>query len=131
MDSAPELRGWSASLLSLAVFIGASRGRAEEALTPEISAEREARIEAMRADAAAKLSSGRWTEARASFDRLLELSPHDAAARRDAGRAAMAAGELDYSARVLEEAHHGGGPHCDPELHYLRGEALYALGRTD
>ena len=43
----------------------------------------------------------------------------------------MAAGDFDYAARVLEDAHYFGGHHRDPELHYLRGEALYELGRED
>jgi tetratricopeptide (TPR) repeat protein len=131
MDPGTELRRWTVSLLSLSLFLGASRSQAQDESAPEIAAERQLQIQTLRADAAAKLARGQWVEARASFDKLLALNPNDAEAKRDAGRAAMAAGELEYAARVLEEAHHGGGHHHDPELHYLRGEALYALGRTD
>ncbi len=88
-------------------------------------------IEELRAEAAATLSRGEFSRARAQFEAILALDPHDAGAQRDAGRAAMAAGEFAYAARVLERSHHFGGHHRDPELHYLRGEALYALGDSE
>jgi tetratricopeptide (TPR) repeat protein len=100
-------------------------------LTPARSGladDRGAQIALLRADAQALLARGDFAHARARFDELLVLAPDDAGAARDAGRAAMAAGDLAYAARVLEHAHHSGGHHRDPELHYLRGEALYALG---
>ena len=94
-------------------------------------AQQRAKVEALRAEAAAALNRSDWKAARSLFGQLLVLSPHDAAAQRDAGRAAMAAGDFADAAEVLEEAHHSVGHHSDAELHYLRGEALYELGRTD
>lgn len=93
--------------------------------------EEKARVEALRAQAASALARSDWKAARALYGQLLEIAPHDAAAQRDAGRAAMAAGNFNDAADVLEQAHHSVGHHRDAELHYLRGEALYELGRTD
>jgi len=95
------------------------------------SPEAKAKVEALRTEAMAAMGRSDWKAARALFGQLLTLSPHDAAAQRDAGRAAMAAGNFSDAAEVLEEAHHSVGHHRDAELHYLRGEALYELGRTD
>ena len=67
----------------------------------------------------------------ASWRRSSSLLPHDAPAQRDAARAAQAAGNFDYAAAALERAHHFEKHTPDPELHYLRGEALYVLGRDD
>ena len=61
----------------------------------------------------------------------MRIAPSDASAQRDAARAAQAAGEFEYSAEALERAHHFEGHKRDPELHYLRGEALFTLGRTE
>ena len=57
--------------------------------------------------------------------------PRDAPAQRDAARAASAAGQFDYAVAALERAHHFEHHTRDPEIHYLRGEALYVLGRDD
>jgi tetratricopeptide (TPR) repeat protein len=116
----------------LAAFLwGAGDGLAQSAPDGDADDDLRARVETLRADAAVELGQGKWSEARALYDQLLALAPHDAAAQRDAGRAGLAAGDFEYAARVLEEAHHFIGHHRDPELHYLRGEALYALGRRD
>jgi tetratricopeptide (TPR) repeat protein len=133
LNSVP--RGAPASLLvSLALAASALlvAGRVDAA-PPDVDDDELARrqIENLRADAAVELAAGRWVEACALYDQLLALAPHDAAAQRDAGRAGLAAGDFEYAARVLEQAHHFVGHHRDPELHYLRGEALYALGRAE
>ena len=62
---------------------------------------------------------------------MLKALPHDGPAERDAGRAATAAGQFEYAAEALEKAHHFEGHKPDPELHYLRGEALFTLGRDE
>ena len=62
---------------------------------------------------------------------MLKALPHDGPAERDAGRAASAAGQFEYAAEALEKAHHFEGHKPDPELHYLRGEALFTLGRDE
>ncbi len=94
------------------------------------SHEQEAKIAGLRAEAAATLLRGDFDRARREFESILRLSPSDAAAQRDAGRAAQAAGEFEYAAEALERAHHFEKHSKDPELHYLRGEALFVLGRT-
>jgi tetratricopeptide (TPR) repeat protein len=116
-------------VLLVALVAGPSLVRAEEPGADDASAE--SKVEALRKQAAQELGKGNWKAACESFDRLLALAPHDAAAQRDAGRAGLAAGDFRYAARVLEQAHHFAGHHRDPELHYLRGEALYALERTE
>jgi tetratricopeptide (TPR) repeat protein len=93
--------------------------------------QQESQIEGLRRDTAGALARGDWSAARAFCERILVLSPHDAAAQRDAGRASMAAGDFSAAAQVLEQAHHAVGHHRDAELHYLRGEALYELGRVE
>jgi len=108
----------------------ASEAAAREAGEAPGAAQR-AKIETLRQEAALELARSNWTRARELYDQLLTISRHDAAAQRDAGRAGMAASDFEYAARVLEQAHHFAGHHRDPELHYLRGEALYALGRLD
>jgi tetratricopeptide (TPR) repeat protein len=126
-------KGWTIPLVCLAAFVG-SGARAAGAEAPEETdavLAQKARIELLRTDAARELALGNWEQARAVYDRLLAVAPHDAAAQRDAGRAGMAAGDFVYAARVLEQAHHFDGHHRDPELHYLRGEALYALDRLE
>jgi tetratricopeptide (TPR) repeat protein len=112
------------------VLLGARTGLAQTAPGIDVTDDVRTRVEALRAQAAVELGHGNWARARSFYDQLLALAPHDAAAQRDAGRAGLAAGDFEYAARVLEEAHHFVGHHRDPELHYLRGEALYALGRA-
>jgi tetratricopeptide (TPR) repeat protein len=62
---------------------------------------------------------------------VLAILPYDARAARDAARASGAAGQFQYAADALERAHHFDRHRADPELHYLRGEALYALNRPE
>ena len=80
-------------------------------------------------EACAAMSKGDFRKAWYLFWRLLEIDPDDTRALREAGRVAQALGKLDYSVTALArvEAARPGTP--DPELHFLRGEALDALGR--
>jgi tetratricopeptide (TPR) repeat protein len=119
----------------LSIFTSSPARADEQATAPELIAsrapshEQEKQIAGLRAEAAATLLRGDFDRARREFESILQLSPSDAAAQRDAGRAAQAAGEFEYAAEALERAHHFES-HChDPELHYLRGEALFVLGR--
>jgi len=84
-----------------------------------------------RAEATKALVAGDFEGARRKFAEVLALLPGDAAAARDAARSAAAAGQFQYAADVLEDAHHFDEHRADPELHYLRGEALYALNRNE
>jgi tetratricopeptide (TPR) repeat protein len=87
--------------------------------------------EDLRASASQTLSLGQFERARRQFEQVLKMLPYDAPAQRDAARAAQAAGEFEYAAAALERAHHFEKHAQDPELHYLRGEALYVLKRDD
>jgi tetratricopeptide (TPR) repeat protein len=98
---------------------------------PELSAEESHRIEELRKQATETLARGDMDQARREFEQILKTLPYDAAAERDAARAAEAAGKFEYAAEALEKAHHFSSHERDPELHYLRGEALYTLGRDD
>jgi tetratricopeptide (TPR) repeat protein len=88
-------------------------------------------VERLRADANAALLKGEFEKARRELERVLELLPRDAPAQRDAARAASAAGQFEYAVAALERAHHFEHHTRDPEIHYLRGEALYVLGRDE
>lgn len=57
--------------------------------------------------------------------------PEDAAAWRDAGRTLAASGDPRGAADAFERANALAFNVRDPELHFLRGEALYALERRD
>jgi tetratricopeptide (TPR) repeat protein len=98
---------------------------------PPPTPEQQKTIKGLRTEADATLSSGDFDRARREFEQILKIAPNDASAQRDAARAAQAAGEFEYSAEALERAHHFEGHKRDPELHYLRGEALFVLGRID
>jgi tetratricopeptide (TPR) repeat protein len=89
------------------------------------------RVEDQRKTATETLERGELDRARRQFEEVLKSLPYDGPAERDAGRAASAAGEFEYAAEALEKAHHFEGHKPDPELHYLRGEALFTLGRDD
>jgi tetratricopeptide (TPR) repeat protein len=80
-------------------------------------------------EARAALVNGQYLRAEHLFWRLTEMNPRDAHALREAGRAAFALGDLDYAQRALArvETLQAGAP--DPEIRYLRGQALLALGR--
>jgi tetratricopeptide (TPR) repeat protein len=90
-----------------------------------------ARVDRLRREANDTLLAGQFDRARHTFEEILQLRPGDGPAERDAARAASAAGEFEYAAEALERAHHFEQHKPDPELHYLRGEALYVLGRED
>src|SRR5205085_4463361 len=87
--------------------------------------------EQLRKEANDDLLRGEFDRARRELERVLELLPRDAPAQRDAARAASAAGQFDYAVAALERAHHFENHTADPEIHYLRGEALYVLGRDE
>jgi tetratricopeptide (TPR) repeat protein len=89
------------------------------------------RVEELRGEGDAALARGQFEQARREFEEVLKLSPSDASAARNAARAASAAGQMEDAARALETAHHLEGHERDPELHYLRGEALFVLGRDE
>jgi tetratricopeptide (TPR) repeat protein len=91
----------------------------------------EEQIEKLRREANETLLRGEYDRARRELEEILRLLPNDAPAQRDAARAAQAAGNFDYAAAALERAHHFEKHTPDPEVHYLRGEALYVLGRDD
>jgi tetratricopeptide (TPR) repeat protein len=103
-----------------------------DAGTPEveIEAQIDARaIDVLRADAAHALAGGDFARARILHEKVSLLDRTDAHAAREAGRAAQALGDFAYAAEALRRADVLAGHASDPELHYLRGEALYALGR--
>ena len=75
------------------------------------------------------LASGQLLRAEFLFARLLELDPDDPVALREGGRCAQALGRHDWAEHWLARAERLQGGRPDPELHYLRGEALSALGR--
>jgi Flp pilus assembly protein TadD len=87
------------------------------------------RVDRLRKEASDDLLRGQYDRARHELEQVLELMPRDAPAQRDAARAASAAGQFDYAVAALERAHHFEHHTADPELHYLRGEALFVLGR--
>src|SRR5262245_64394902 len=88
-------------------------------------------VDKLRQDANEDLLKGKIGKARRELEQVLEVMPRDAPAQRDAARAASAAGQFDYAVAALERAHHFDHHTRDPEIHYLRGEALYVLGRND
>jgi tetratricopeptide (TPR) repeat protein len=130
------LRG-TLAIAILMLVVAASRGDAhadEDQRDPTkkpLPPEEARRIEGLRADANATLARGEFERARKKFEEVLKTLPGDAPAQRDAARAAQAAGEFEYAAAALERAHHFEEHTPDPEIHYLRGEALYVLDRDD
>jgi tetratricopeptide (TPR) repeat protein len=88
-------------------------------------------VDQLRKHATDELLRGQFDQARRELEKVLELLPRDAPAQRDAARAASAAGQFDYAVAALERAHHFEKHTRDPEIHYLRGEALYVLGRDE
>jgi tetratricopeptide (TPR) repeat protein len=75
------------------------------------------------------MADGNYPRARHFFHRLLMIDPNDPRALREAARCAQAMGDLEYAEQTLAkvEVMQQGIP--DPELHYLRAEALMALQR--
>jgi tetratricopeptide (TPR) repeat protein len=96
----------------------------------EQQAPSEEEVERLRREANEKLLRGEFDRARREFEAILKMVPEDAPAQRDAARAAAAASQFEEAAAALERAHHFEHHTPDPELHYLRGEALYALDRS-
>jgi len=88
-------------------------------------------VEGLRTQANEVLLRGEFDAARREFEEILRLLPGDPAAQRDAARAAQAAGKFEYAAAALERAHHFEEHERDPEIHYLRGEALFVLKRDE
>ncbi|HEX7837293.1 MAG TPA: tetratricopeptide repeat protein, partial [Kofleriaceae bacterium] len=87
--------------------------------------------DAVRKDAGDALAHGEFARARALYEEVSRLDHADARAVREAGRAALAQGDLVYAVDALKRADVLADHAPDPELHYLRGEALYALGQRD
>ena len=98
---------------------------------PTMTEDEQAALDKMRSDANAKLLHGEFDRARREFEKILKVAPGDAAAQREAARAAQAAGEFEYASEALERAHHFEQHRRDPEVHYLRGEALFVLNRNE
>ena len=89
-------------------------------------------VDRLRKEANDDLLRGQFDQARAaSWNRC--WSSCRATRRRSATPRARpsAAGQFDYAVAALERAHHFEHHTRDPEIHYLRGEALYVLGRDD
>jgi tetratricopeptide (TPR) repeat protein len=130
--SHPAAAAFVAGALYL-LLVSSAAAQEEDSFTgaKPLSAEEAQRVEAERQEASETLARGDLERARRQFEEVLKALPHDGSAERDAGRAAQAAGEFEYAAEALEKAHHFGGHKPDPELHYLRGEALFTLGRDE
>ncbi|HVV85565.1 MAG TPA: tetratricopeptide repeat protein [Kofleriaceae bacterium] len=75
------------------------------------------------------MADGKYRRAWYLFWRLLEIDPDDTRALREAGRVAQALGAFNYSVDAFKRVEVLTDGKVDPELHYLRGEALDALGR--
>ncbi len=83
-----------------------------------------------REEADSALAKKRLDEARALYAISLQRTPNDRHALREAGRVAHALGELTEAAALLGRARDLTTT-ADPELHYLLGEALWALDRKE
>jgi tetratricopeptide (TPR) repeat protein len=88
-------------------------------------------VDAVRKEAGEALARGDLSRAHVLYERVSRLDPADAHAAREAGRAALALGDLAAGVSALTRADTLASHAPDPELHYLRGEALYALGQRD
>jgi len=82
-------------------------------------------------EARAALGEGDFPRAMRFFQRLLQIDPYDVRAMREAGRVANAMGRFDEAIEVLSRVDDLDGTVKDPEIHFLRAEALLALGRKD
>jgi Flp pilus assembly protein TadD len=80
-------------------------------------------------EARAAMAEGKYRRAWKLFRRLLRIDPHDVHALREIGRLANALGHFEYAVEVLRRVDDLNGTADDPELHYLLGASLYALGR--
>lgn len=75
------------------------------------------------------MNAGKYRRAWYFFWRLLEIDPEDTRALRESGRVAQALGRFSYAVDTFARVDLLRGAMPDPELHFLRGEALHALGR--
>jgi len=82
-------------------------------------------------EARTAMADGDYVRAWYFFWRLLKINPDDARALREAARTAQALGNFRYAERALARVEALRRGVSDPELYYLRGEALLALGRKD
>lgn len=114
---------WVATMAAVAPEVNAGDA------PPAASASRGA--DAVRKDAGEALAHGEFARAKLLYEEVSRLDRADAGAVREAGRAALAQGDLIYAVDALQRADALAGHAPDPELHYLRGEALYALGQRD
>jgi tetratricopeptide (TPR) repeat protein len=109
--------------------VEAPESQADEQEQEAEEAEDEAAASRRRAEEA--LVQGDYEKARREFESILKVFPSDAPAQRSAGAALHAAGKFEDAAAALERAHHFEHHKQDPELHYLRGEALFVLKRDE
>lgn len=85
-------------------------------------------IETIRAYAQQAIAEGRFGAATSLYQSLIERAPRDLHALREGGRAAHADRDFATAAALLGRAA-AITTSSDPELRYLLGEALWALGR--
>lgn len=79
-------------------------------------------------EAHAALAKGNYPRAWHFFWRLVQIDPYDTRALRECGRIAHAMGKFPHAVETLGRVDELNGHQADPELHYLRGEALLVLG---
>jgi tetratricopeptide (TPR) repeat protein len=77
------------------------------------------------------MNAGDYAKARKLYLVLIRIDDADPFAHRQLGAVAMALGDLKLAEGQLAKADVLGGAAEDPEAWYLRGEALYGLGRAD
>jgi tetratricopeptide (TPR) repeat protein len=77
-----------------------------------------------------ELAVGHFAEALTYYSYAIERNPNDRHALREAGRAAQALQKFERAAELLSRAGEL-GVRPDPELHYLLGEARWALGQNE
>lgn len=80
-------------------------------------------------EARTAMGKGDYLRAWHYFGRLLAIDPHDTRAMREAARVAGAMGKLRYAADTYARLDELDGTKPDPEVHFLRGEALLGLGK--
>lgn len=124
----------AAAVVALAPATGLASPSSGVSVDPEaFQADREVRPydglqQLLDVEAREAMSRGEFLRAWYLFWRLLQIDPDDVRALREIGRIACAAGALDYGQRTLERVSRmEEGP--DPEIHFLRGQALISLGR--
>lgn len=113
--------------VTAAIALATAGGSGATAGTRESSADT-FEVRMLQSAAADALATGDFAGARLLYEKLSDLDGTDAHAVREAARAAAAIGDFEYAAYALGRADSLAGHARDPELHYLRGEALYALG---